>query len=143
MMGAVEMSQFDQFIKQAKSAADAAGKKTGEFVELSKLKLSAGQIRSQIKEKEEKLGNAVYLMHKEGYQNDQFVEATVKELDELTEQLTEVEEKINRLKKTISCPCCGAVNPLESLYCGQCGCKLNNDSEQEEDVQEKIVTDQE
>lgn len=136
------MSQFDQFIKQAKSAADAAGKKTSEFVELSKLKLSLGQIRSKIKEKEEKLGNTVYLMHKEGYQNDEFVEAAVNELDELIEQLTEVEEKINRLKKTISCPCCGAANPFESLYCGQCGCKLNNDS-QVDDVQETALNDQE
>ena len=123
------MGQFDQLAKKARSAADAAGKKTGELVELSKLKLATGQLRSQIKEKEGDLGNAVYHMHKEGYQNPEFVNAVVAQIDELTQQLDTLQEKIARLKKTVKCPCCGASNPIQSSYCGQCGCALQKPEE--------------
>lgn len=126
------MNQFDQWAKRAKSAADAAGKKTGELVELSKLKLATGQLRSQIKEKEGDLGNAVYHMYKEGYQNPEFVDAVVAQIDQLTEQLASLEEKIARLKKTVKCPCCGASNPIQSSYCGQCGCVLQKPAEEDE-----------
>lgn len=125
------MNQWDQLTQKAKAAADVAGKKTGELVELSKLKLAVGQIHMEIKEKQQQLGEAVYHMHTEGYENPEYIEGAVAELNRLSERLTKTQEKICALKKMVKCLCCGAPNPIDSSYCGQCGCKLSQDVEED------------
>ncbi len=69
---------MEELFGKAKKVVDAAGKKTGEFVEISKLKLSAMQLNTDIKALYEKLGSAVYSMNKAHYNNAEL-------LDSLTE----------------------------------------------------------
>ena len=119
------MSVFDEFIDKAKDVADVAGKKTEEFVELSKLRIKASQLRNNVQDEYQKLGGAVYNMKKADYENPTLIDSVVVDIDSLLQQLGEVEQKIAELKKVVKCPCCGANNLLDSHYCNQCGCNLD------------------
>ena len=109
---------------KAKKAANAAGKKTEELVELSKLKLSAMQVNTDIKALYEKLGGAVYSMQKAHYENPELVDSLVEDIDEKRVELKEIHNKIAVLQKAKECECCHTKNPKEACYCQKCGSKL-------------------
>ena len=67
------MSRFDDLLLKAKTVANAAGKKTGELVEVSKLKLEAVQINSDIQKAYERLGSVVYEQEKTGADNNDLI----------------------------------------------------------------------
>ena len=77
------MSRFDDLLLKAKTVANAAGKKTGELVEVSKLKLEAVQINSDIQKAYERLGSVVYEQEKTGADNNDLIALCVSEIDGL------------------------------------------------------------
>lgn len=129
------MNVLDSIIDKAKDVAGAAGKKTGELVEISKYKLQAAQIHGDIRSGYEKLGSAVYSMVKAEYDNPELINSVVEDIDELLSKLEEVEEKIAQLRRVVKCPCCKASNPAESRYCSRCGCKLEQPSKSNQEIQ--------
>ncbi len=119
------MSRFDDLLLKAKTVANAAGKKTGELVEVSKLKLEAVQINSDIQKAYERLGSVVYEQEKTGADNNDLIALCVSEIDGLLVELSDLNAKINEAKNTVKCMSCGAENPEGSLYCARCGSALN------------------
>ena len=63
------MGVWEEIWDKTKDVANAAGKKTGEIVEISKYKIQVAQINGDIRSQYEKLGNAVYNMVKADYEN--------------------------------------------------------------------------
>ncbi len=115
---------IEDIFGKAKQAASAAGKKTEELVEISKLKLSAMQVNTDIKALYEKLGSAVYSMQKAHYENPELVASLVEEIDDKRGDLKKIRDKIAVLQKAKECPCCQTKNPKEAYYCQKCGSKL-------------------
>ncbi len=115
---------FDDVFGKAKGAAYVASKKTGEIVEVSKLKLKCVQLSGQIKDEYEKLGSAVYSMRKNGYENEELVASVSANIDSLLKQLDEVSGKVESIKNIIVCPTCGKKNPDTSYYCSKCGSRI-------------------
>lgn len=115
---------FEDVFGKAKKAANVAGKKTEELVEISKLKFSAMQINTDIKALYEKLGNAVYSMKKANYENPELVDGLVEEIDDKRKELKDIHDEIAVLQKAKECPCCQTKNPKDAYYCQKCGSKL-------------------
>ena len=115
---------FDDVLSKAKGAAYVATKKTGEIVEVSKLKLKCIQLNGQIKDEYEKLGSAVYSMRKNGYENEELIASVSAEIDSLLKELDEVSSKVESIKSIIVCPTCGKKNPDTSYYCSKCGSRI-------------------
>lgn len=115
---------FEDVFGKAKKAANVAGKKTEELVEISKLKFSAMQINTDIKALYEKLGNAVYSMKKANYENPDLVDGLVEEIDDKRKELKNIHAEIAVLQKAKECPCCQTKNPKDAYYCQKCGSKL-------------------
>lgn len=115
---------IEDIFGKAKKVANAAGKKTGEIVEISKLKLSAMQINTDIKALYQKLGGAVYSMKKANYENPELLDSLTEEIDEKRTELKAVNDQIAVLQKAKECPCCQTKNPKEAYYCQKCGSKL-------------------
>lgn len=111
---------IEDIFGKAKQAASAAGKKTEELVEISKLKLSAMQVNTDIKALYEKLGSAVYSMQKAHYENPELVASLVEEIDDKRGDLKKIRDKIAVLQKAKECPCCQTKNPKEAYYCQKC-----------------------
>lgn len=118
------MGVFEDVVSKAKTAADYAGKKTNEIVELSKLRFTASEIQGKIDETMRGLGESVYNAAKA----DTDCSAAVKEksgiIDDLNLQLEKINEKIAELKRMKTCPSCDYSNPEEANFCQKCGAKL-------------------
>ena len=115
---------IEDIFGKAKQAATAAGKKTEELVEISKLKLSAMQVNTDIKALYEKLGSAVYSMQKAHYENPELMASLVEDIDEKRGELKKIRDKIAVLQKAKECPCCQTKNSRDAYYCQKCGSKL-------------------
>ncbi|MBC8545329.1 zinc ribbon domain-containing protein [Clostridiaceae bacterium NSJ-31] len=126
------MDTFDEFLGKAKNLVDIAGKKTGQAVELAKLKMNRMQINSEIQKTYEKLGAFVYKFHKSGEENQDLIDICVDEIDSLIAKLNEISDKINELKSAIRCPECGAINDEEAIYCAKCGAKMSPEPKEPE-----------
>ena len=115
------MSIIDDVVVNAKSVADVVGKKAGKIIDVSKLKLTASEISSELSKKYEALGRFVYELDK----NDEF------ELDKLNNNLWEIKElehQLEAVKNSIAaqsnkavCPDCGCENVKTAFFCNNCG----------------------
>lgn len=128
------MGVFDDFYGTAKDMTDAIGKKTGELVEISKLKLKASQLSNEIQTNYEKLGRSMYTMTKSGYENNELIDSIIQDIDVKISRLKRVEKKISELKNIIKCNCCGTSNGNDSMYCNKCGSRLTPNRTAAEDI---------
>lgn len=118
------MSFLDDVINTTKTVAATAGKKTDEAVQLSKLKLKAVQVNSEIKGKYEKLGALIYQMAKSDEKHNEEFDLLIADIDDCYAKLAEIEEKTDALKQEITCPVCGVKTKNDNAYCPKCGEKL-------------------
>ncbi len=118
------MSAFNNLFHKAKEVANAAGKKTGSAVELSKLKLQVMQLRSQIQSTYERIGILVYEQEKTGTDNGELVVVCIKEIDEYLDRINDLNASISLIKDGVKCPACGTGNDLDQRYCKKCGTSM-------------------
>lgn len=118
------MGVFEDVVSKAKIAADYAGKKTGEIVEISKLRLAATELQDKINKSFQELGYVVYEAGKDGSDRSDVLKEKSAAIDSLYEQLNETNEKIAALRRMKKCPACNYDNPEDANYCLKCGAKL-------------------
>ncbi len=118
------MGLFEDAVLSAKNAVNVAGKKTGDLVEISKLKLAAAELESKIRGAYEALGRSVYTAAKEEADATAVIKEKSEQIDSLTADLTALQEKIAALRAEKKCSACGTINPQDADYCKKCGAKL-------------------
>ena len=120
LKGKIVMSLFDDVVVNAKSAANVVSKKAGELYDISKLKLSAANLRGELNREYRAFGEAVY---------NNIPEAELQEnknrIKELKESLKDVTELLNSAKNQSTCPECGASVIKGAQFCHSCGATLN------------------
>lgn len=118
---------IDDVFEKAREAVNIAAKKTEEVVNISKLKLECMKVNGEIKSLYEKLGNSIYQMYHEGYQNDDLVHSLCEEVDDLLAKLEVLNQQIADLQNVALCPVCGHKNVKDSFYCAKCGAKIKEE----------------
>jgi vacuolar-type H+-ATPase subunit I/STV1 len=118
------MGVFEDVVMKTKSAADYAGKKTGEIIEITKLRISASEIEGRISKELLELGRKVYSCAKEHSDCTEYVESKSESVDKLYAELLKVSDKISELKSEKKCAECGFDNQQDANYCQKCGAKL-------------------
>lgn len=119
------MAMFEDVVSRVKDVAETAGRKTGELVELGKIKLKIADLRREIASANEGLGRLVYDSRRSGEDVEDMIEACVSHIGELTAEMEELEEKIMESKNVVRCPACGSLNENTALFCNQCGAKID------------------
>lgn len=119
------MTTFEDILCKVKDLGEAAGKKTGELVEVTRLKMEAAQTEKDITATLEGLGRLIYDGRKSGEDVTEMADACIDRVDELNTQLEELRDKIVRYKNAVRCKDCGSLNTEDSLYCKKCGAKLS------------------
>lgn len=138
------MSRLDDLLIKAKDLANAAGNKAQEMAELTKLRLQAAQLRSDLDANYLKMGEIVYELKKADTENEDLIAMCIAEIDAQHRELEELNQKIDDLKNEVKCPECMASNPKDALYCSRCGAALIRPQEEtgdEEDADEASETD--
>lgn len=123
------MGLFEDVVLNAKTAVNAVGKKAGQFVDASKLRLNAASLSNEISKRFEALGRIVYDSQKKGENTDSLVAECISSIDDLYHELDAVNDQIAASRSQVVCRMCGEENPANAVYCCKCGHKL-----QEEDA---------
>ncbi len=119
------MAIFDEVVSRVKDMAETAGRKTGELVEISKIKIRIAELRREIAGAHEGLGRLIYDSRKSGEDVAEMVDACVDHIADLYEDLEELELKVMESKNAVRCNGCGALNDNTAQFCNQCGTKLD------------------
>ncbi len=116
------MSNFDSFIDKAREVADVAVQKTGEIVEISKVRLQAIKINHNIQRAYERLGSIYYDSVKFGADSQELLDGCVREIDELLIELEKLNDMVpGENAAEIRCDKCGFENVPEAFFCARCG----------------------
>lgn len=134
------MGVFEDTIINIKEAVDMIGKKTGKVVDVSKLKLSAAEVESDIKKSFEKLGEIVYNKGIDEISNEDITKC-ISHIDKLYVKLGEIKNRIAQTKNRKKCPNCDFENDNEALFCSRCGKKLLDDKDSKNEKEYEIEVD--
>lgn len=129
------MGIFDDVMVNAKTAANAVGKKAEQIVDYSKLKYAESGINNEISEKLSSLGSFVYESMVAGEMDKEDLEKRTAELTELYRQLEMTREMIAASKNKKCCKACGSLNDKDSLFCGKCGARLAEEGQKKQQPQ--------
>lgn len=121
------MGILDDVVINAKSAAEAVGKRAGQLVDASKLRINAAELNSEISKRFETLGQYVFETCREKLAEDAEAVGKMTEIDELREQLAAVTKELVDKQNKVVCPNCGKQSPNAAQFCSNCGAKLGAD----------------
>lgn len=123
------MSRFDDFVDEfvfmAKNAADAASKKTGEVVEISKLRYQIRQTEWDIEKAYAKLGAIIYESKRSAEDFTDAILLATGEIDDLKLKRDQFEAKLRTYRKVQKCAKCEKENDMSASYCARCGSLLD------------------
>ena len=131
------MSMMDDILNTAKSVANITAKKAGETVELSRLKMESIKMNAQIDKKYNEIGNLVYDAAKSGVSHEDSIAECISEIDTLVAKIGQINAQINEVRRTVTCPNCLYTNPDDAIYCAKCGIKLDMDSTEFQEQEER------
>lgn len=123
------MGILDDVVINAKSAAEAVGRKAGQIVDVSKLRISAAEINAEIAKRYEVLGQYVYECSRSTLSADPEAAGQMAEIDELKAQQAAIAKELGDKQNKVFCPVCGKQSPTSATFCSACGTKLVPDPE--------------
>ncbi len=132
------MNDFNAILGKMKTWANAAGKKTEEVVEASKLKLQIVSVSGDISKAYEELGAMVYHAAKNNETVGEEMDAVMDKIEALLEKLAILEGKVGEIKKVRSCPNCGAACAQDAQFCSRCGVILSTVEEVVDEAEESF-----
>ncbi len=124
----MDFNSLNSLFDKAVSVANAAGKKTEEMVETSKLKFQEVSINSDLEACYEKIGSLVYRCKKSGADHEEEIGLLVEQADQLLAQLAELQSKREEIRRVKKCPNCGASCAVDSHFCSRCGMVLEEET---------------
>lgn len=135
------MGILEDLLLNAKTAVDSVGKKAGKVIDISKLNLTAADIKSEISKKFEILGRIVFEQKTTNKNYDKSIEELVEKIKTLNEQLESINEAIENTKQKSKCSSCGTYNVKGAVFCNKCGEKLSTEKENYENISEQDIID--
>ena len=99
-------------------------------MEVSKLRLELSKQQGRLRALYQKLGSSVYSMKEKDYENPDLIDSLCQDITENLKLQKKLQGQIAALKKMAVCPVCGSRNPMDSVYCNQCGSRLKKEFEQ-------------
>ncbi len=120
------MDIIDNVVNSTLNAANAVSRTSKNLIEISRLRLNAAELNSEIAKKYEALGRLVYDAHIDSIDVSDMISECVENINAAYRRLDEVNEKIATTMKRRRCSSCSAVNSKDALYCNRCGKRMDN-----------------
>ena len=127
------MGILDDVVINAKSAAEAVGRKAGQLVDVSKLRIGAAEVNAELTKRYETLGQYVYDSCREALAGDPEAVGKMTEIDELKAQAAAIAKELNDKQNKVVCPGCGKQCSNTAAFCSACGAKLIIEAEASEE----------
>ena len=133
------MSIMEDVLLNAKSAVDTVGKKAGNVIDKSKLRLALLDIRTELSKKYRMLGKVCYAAQTTGKNYDKNIEKLVAAITELNNQLAKINDMIAKSEKKTKCAVCGTYNNHGAVFCSKCGTKIEQTPNDEDISQDELL----
>lgn len=116
---------WEELIGKTRDAAELARRKTGDFLEVTKLKLALSDVEKQITTTMEGIGRLVYDARKSDEDVSDLLEQAFAAVDDLEKEANDIRAQICVYKNVKECAACHALNDEDAVYCAACGNKLD------------------
>ena len=118
------VTTFEDVISKAKSVAEAAGKKTSDFIEVTKLKLEIAETEKEMASVFEGMGRLIYDAKKTGEDAGSLVDDCILKADECQSKIDRLRRKVDEFKHSVRCENCDTANADDAIYCKKCGQRI-------------------
>lgn len=135
------MSMIDDMWVNAKSAAETVGKKAGQMLDRSKLRLAVMDVKGELSKKYRLLGKLCYEAHKSGKDYTESQQALLENITELNAQLASLRDMLAGIEKKVKCAACGSYNQKGALFCSKCGARLTVKTPADDDYTQEELLD--
>ena len=126
------MGILEDLLLNAKTAVDSVGKKAEKVIDISKLTITAADLKTEISKKCEILGRIVYEQSATGKNYENSIKELIEKIAELKKELESVNEMIENSKEKSKCQVCGTYNIKGAVFCNKCGERLNAEKNDED-----------
>ncbi len=123
------MDSFDKTVQKAKEVFNTACQKTGEVVNIQKLKIELATLQNRLNKAYASLGEIVYKKIKDSDLEDMAEKVAVVEIKGLFQEVKNLREEIDNLQGKQTCNNCGARVDKDASFCKICGVSLNDNKE--------------
>lgn len=117
------MDFIKNITKKVTETAKVAAKKSGEMVELTKLKMNISSEEDKIEKEYAQMGKIVFEAFERGEKVGDEFEAHCEKIVSYRENIKAMKDQILKLKNIKVCPECGGEVESEALFCPKCGTK--------------------
>ena len=118
------MAFFDDLKKSLTDVSETIAKKSGEVMEVQKLKLKKCTIESDIRKDYELLGRIYFNAMEESGAIDDSVLEIFQKIVEAKDAVAEIEKNLEKFSKSKKCPVCGGKSSKDTAFCPHCGTKF-------------------
>jgi|LSQX01.2.fsa_nt_gb predicted hydrocarbon binding protein len=125
------MIKYDDIISKAAGAARKVMKKSNKVVEITKLNLALGEIKSDIDIMFKQMGKKVYKAYENGTDIPEDIESICSEIKEKYKRIDDIQSKVAELKRIKICPECQKEASQEDTFCSKCGYEYETDDDSE------------
>jgi hypothetical protein len=133
------MGILEDVLLNAKAAADTVGKKAGDAIDKSKLRIAILDIRAELSKKYRLLGRICYEASITGKNYEKSMKPLRDSITELNKQLVSIKDLLANADHKKKCSSCGAYNPKGALFCSKCGSRLIVRDAEEDYSQEELL----
>lgn len=105
----------------AGNTARQAGKCAGDMLDIAKLNLKIFDLSGEINPLLKEIGQIVYDTHTGAMVDETVLNEKLEAIDEKKAKIAELQAQVADLKKSKSCPICGAICGKGDAFCKKCG----------------------
>ena len=136
------MGILDDVVINARSAAEAVGKKAGQLMDASKLRFSIAEVSAEISKRYEALGQYIVENCRDQLSGDAEIAEKLSQLDELKAQCEALTKELTDKQNKTVCPNCGKRNANTVRFCPNCGTQLISDEAPAQEPAEEPTQDE-
>lgn len=117
------MAFFENLGKKVGEAAQAAAKKSGELVEVTKLNVNINSEEDKVQKLYSQIGKVIYEKYAASGAADEGIQELCESIKAHEQTIKSLRDKIAEVKGTKSCVGCGTEMEREQIFCSKCGAK--------------------
>lgn len=108
----------------AAGTARVAGRKAGQMVDIAKLNVQLFDLNSELSAVLRQLGQIMYNTHLGQVTDSDRISGLLEKADRLTAKVSELNTRIDDLRRVRNCPVCGSACGKDDKFCRRCGTTL-------------------
>lgn len=114
---------FENFKRNASTAADKAAKKTNELTAIAKLNVNVKTAETKLSSVYEEIGRMFYNAERTGVDCTGDIADCIMKADKLKADIASYKAEIAKLRKVVTCEGCGNEISEDAAFCSHCGMK--------------------